>query len=72
MKRISIPTFSGDKALYPGWKAAFTACIDLAPITPEYKFLQMRQYLAGEALHVIEKLGFSASAYKVAKEKLDR
>ena len=42
------------------------------PVTPEYKLLQMRQYLSGEPLRVIEKLGYSTAAYAVAKEKLER
>ena len=43
----------------------------LQPATPEYK-LQLRQYLSGEPLRVIEKLGHSAATYEVAKERLDR
>ena len=72
LKKISMPMFSGDKTMYPGWKAAFMACIDESPFTPEYKLLQMRQYLSGEPLKIIEKLGFSAHAYTVAKDKLDK
>ena len=30
--------------------------------TPEYKLLQLRQYLSGEALKVVEPLGHSATA----------
>ena len=43
LKRVSIPVFSGEKKHYENWKAAFNACIDCAPETPEYKLLQMRQ-----------------------------
>ena len=68
----SIPVFSGDKRTYPNWKAAFYACIDSAPATPEYKILQLRQYLTGEALKSIENLGHSAVAYEAAKERLER
>ena len=64
--------FSGEKRQYQNWKAAFLACIDSAPATDEYKLLQLRQYLSGDALKVIEKLGHSAFAYKAAKERLDR
>lgn len=64
--------FSGDKRNYESWKVTFTACIDDAPATPQYKFLQLRQYLSGEALRVVEKLGDSAAAYEAAKERLDR
>jgi len=43
-----------------------------APATPEYKLLQLRQYLSGEELKAIENLGHSASAYEAAKSKLER
>ena len=35
MKRTSIPIFDGKKSTCERWKAAFTACIDQAPATPE-------------------------------------
>ena len=57
LKRVAIPVFSGNKKTYESWKAAFIACIDKAPATPEYKLLQLRQYLSGEALKTIENLG---------------
>ena len=72
LKRISIPTFTGDKRTYEQWKAAFITCIDSAPISAELKLLQLREYVAGEALQCIQQLGYSANAYEKAKEKLDR
>ena len=72
LKRVQIPVFSGDKRQYQSWKAAFLACIDSAPATGEYKLLQLRQYLSGEALKVIDSLGHSAAAYKAAKDRLER
>ena len=48
LKRVQIPVFHGDKRTYQSWKAAFLACIDNAPATPEYKLLQLRQYVSGE------------------------
>ena len=63
LKRISIPTFYGDKKVYESWKAVFTACVDNSPMTAEYKLLQLRQYLGGEALKAIEQLGHSAKSY---------
>ena len=72
LQRVAIPIFSGDKRKYQSWKAAFLACIDRAPATPEYKLLQLRQYLSGVALEVIENLGFSRAAYEAAKERLER
>ena len=72
LKRVAIPVFSGNKKTYESWKAAFIACIDKAPATPEYKLLQLRQYLSGEALKTIENLGHSGYAYEAAKERLDR
>ncbi|XP_063441925.1 uncharacterized protein LOC134722246 [Mytilus trossulus] len=72
LKRVSIPIFNGNKRNYQSWKAAFLACIDQAPATKEYKLLQLRQYVEGEALQVIENLGHSAVAYDAAKERLER
>ena len=72
LKRVSIPVFNGDKRLYEGWKTAFIPCVDKAPATPEYKLLQLRQYLSGEVLKVVELLGHSAAAYETAKERLER
>jgi len=72
LKRVSIPVFSGDKKNYEQWKASFIACVDSAPMSAEYKLLQMRQYLAGDALKSIELLGHSAASYEAAKQRLDR
>ena len=72
LTRVSIPVFKGDKRSYESWRAAFIACIDQAPATPEYKLLQLRQYLSGEALKVVEGLGHSAAAYEAAKDRLER
>lgn len=72
LKRVQIPIFSGDKRNYQCWKAAFLACIDSAPATAEYKMLNLRQYLSGEALKAIENLGYSATAYEAAKDRLER
>ena len=44
------------------------ACVDKAPATAEYKLLQLRQYLTGEALKSTESLGYSATAYEAAKD----
>lgn len=72
LKRVQIPVFSGDKRKYETWKAAFFACIDRASSTPEYKLLQLRQYLSGEALKCVDNLGHSAASYQAAKERLER
>ena len=72
LKRVEIPTFSGDKKHYQSWKAAFLSCIDSAPATGEYKLLQLRKYLSGDALKVIDSLGHSATAYEAAKDRLER
>jgi hypothetical protein len=68
IKRVSIPIFSGNKS----WKAAFIVYIEKSPATKEYKLLQLRQYLEGEALQVIENPGNSAVAYEATKMRLDR
>ena len=72
LKRVLILVFSGDKRLHEGWKTSFMACVDKAPATPEYKLLQLRQYLSGEAVKIVEPLGRSADAYETAKERLER
>ena len=72
LEPVQIPTFYGNKRSYPSWKAAFMACVDRAPVTPEYKMLQLRQYVSGEALIAIENLGFSPAAYEKAKDRLER
>ena len=72
LKRIKIPMFTGEKRSYRNWKAVFMACVDTSPATGEYKLLQLRQCLSGEALNVIENLGHSADAYEAAKERLER
>ena len=72
LKRVAVPVVSGSKKEYENWKASFMACIDQAPATGEYKLLQLRQYLTGDALKAIEGIGHSAAAYETAKERLDR
>ena len=72
LKRISIPVFNGDRRAYEGWKAAFMACVHQAPATPDYKLLQFRQHLSGEALKIVEPFGHSAAAYEVAIAPLER
>ena len=72
LKRVQIPIFSGEKRRYESWNAAFSACIDQSPATTEYKLLQLRQYISGEALKCIENLCHSAVAYKTAKERLEK
>ena len=69
---MSIPVFSGDKRTYKNWKAAFITSVDQAPATPEYKLLQVRQCLAGEALNSIDSVGHSAKAYHAAMDRLER
>jgi len=72
LTRVSIPVFSGDKWSHGSWKAAFMACVDKVPATAEYKLLQLRKYLSGEALAAVESLGHSAEAYEVTKSRLER
>ena len=70
--RTCMSVFYGDKRSHQSWKAACLACIDAAPATAEYKLLQLRQYVAREALNTINGLGHSVQAYQVAKERLER
>ena len=53
-------------------KAAFLACADQTAATAEYKLLQLKQCLAGEALKAIEGIGHSAVAYQAAISHLFR
>ena len=57
LKRVAIPVFSGYEKTYESWKAAFIACIDKAPATPEYKLLQLWQYLSGRSPEDYRELG---------------
>ena len=70
LSRVSIPVFNGDKRCYGSWKAAFMAYV--APVTTEYKLLQLKKYWPGEALKVVEILGHSLEAYETAKSILER
>ncbi|XP_064629276.1 uncharacterized protein LOC135488565 [Lineus longissimus] len=72
LKRVDVPKFTGNVKTYSNWNAAFTACIDKAPATPEYKLLQLREHLSGDALKLIESLRHSPAAYEAAKERLER
>ncbi|XP_065185806.1 uncharacterized protein LOC135816538 [Sycon ciliatum] len=72
MKRVSIETFTGDKRKYEEWKASFIACVDSSPATPEYKFLQMKQFLGGDALQVVANLGYTQRGYDTAKARLEK
>ena len=72
LERVSIPIFSGDKLVYEGWRAAFDACVDKAPVSTVYKLLQLKKYLSGEPLKLVQRLGHSENAYEVAKSKLER
>ena len=72
VKRVEIPVFTGDKTKYPEWKAAFVACVDASPASAEYKFLQLKQFLSGEALKVVSSLTYSAMGYAAAKARLER
>ena len=72
LKRVSVSKFYGDKRSYEGWKAAFMTCIDQVNASAEYKLLQLRECLGGEALDSIKNLGHSREAYEAAKKKLER
>ncbi|XP_065196475.1 uncharacterized protein LOC135827967 [Sycon ciliatum] len=72
MKKVSIATFAGDKREYEAWKAAFDVSIDQQATSTEMKMLQLRQYLSGEALAVVQNLGFTPSAYSAARRRLEK
>ena len=72
LKKVSLAVFSGDKRQYANWRASFSACVDASPLPSEYKLLQLREYLSGDALASIDCQGYGASAYDAAKARLDR
>ena len=71
LKRVQFLYSRGQTDL-PELEGCILACTDSAPATGEYKMLQLKQYLSGDALKVIENLGHSATAYEAAKERLER
>ena len=72
LQRVSIPEFNGDKNTKEGWKAAFAVCVHEAPAISEYRLLQLREHLPGEALKVVESIGHSATTYEAAMARLER
>ena len=72
LKRIEIAVFTGEKRKYERWKSAFSVCVDQQPLSAEFKLLTLRQYVAGEALDAIERLGYSAAAYEAPLRWLER
>ena len=48
------------------------ACVNSAPVSPTMKLLQLQQYLSGEALKSIERLGYAADPYMTAMQRLER
>lgn len=62
LKDVAIPVFSVNRKTHENWKVVFTASIGMAPPTPDYKLLQLRKYLSGEALKAIEGLEHSGFA----------
>ena len=72
LKRVSIIVFNRDKKSYQSWKASSMTCINQASTTAEYKLLQLRSSLKGEAFKVVDSIVNSATAYQPAKEGLER
>ena len=50
----------------------FSAFVDKEPVAVDYKLLQLKKYLRGEALRLVDGLRLSPEAYKAAKNRLDR
>ena len=72
LKKIEIPMFSGQKTMYDSWLTAFRICVDQPPLSPELKLLQLRQYLSGQPIAIIETYGFSAEAHAAALDHHDK
>ena len=60
LNHVAVPVFSVNRKTYENWKVVFKASIGVAPLTADYKLLQLRKYLSGEALKSIEGLGFAS------------
>jgi len=71
MERLTIPVFGGKVSEYRAWRAAFNACIDNAMGNKAEKCLHLHKYLAGDALRMIEALGYSDDGYDEALKLLD-
>ena len=41
LERIRIPVFSGNKMDFQKWHAAFTSCVDLTSLSPQFKMLRL-------------------------------
>ena len=72
LERIRIPVFSRNNMDYQKWYAAFTSCVDLTSLSPQFKMLRLESCLTGEAAETIKGLGYSAEAYEAARARLDR
>jgi hypothetical protein len=57
LERIRIPVFSGNKMDFQKWHAAFTSCVDLTSLTPQFKMLRLESCLTGEAAETISTFG---------------
>lgn len=72
LKRILVPIFAEDKMKYPQWNAAFTSCVDKAPLTPKFKMLRLEASLREKAADTVKGLGYSEEAYKAARARLKK
>ena len=72
LERIRILIFSGNKMDFQRWNAAFTSCVDMTSLSPQFKMLRLEACLAGEAANTIKGLGYSLEAYEAAKTRLFR
>ena len=54
LERIRIPIFSGNKMDFQRWNAAFTSCVDMTSLSPQFKMLRLEACIAGEAANTIK------------------
>ena len=54
------------------WNAAFTSCVDMTSLYPQFKMLRLEACLAEEAANTIKGLEYSLEAYEAAKARLFR
>ena len=54
------------------WHAAFTSCVDVTSLSPQFEMLCLEACLTGKAAETIKGLGYSVEAYEAAKARLVR
>ena len=70
LKPITIPVFYGTIKEYKNWRSLFKIYIEDADASEQEKLLQLRQYLGGEAIRLVENMGFGPGALSKSLDRL--